>query len=181
MDGFCWWCDPLEWRRTVNAMGEIPALEEDGVRLTQTAPILLHLADRYGRDNGETAKEKFEVLCWLFWDNHKLTGYMAAYRYQRTFTPKPDPHVLAYFRKRLDDFLAILDLHLQDHDFADADRPTVADVSLMAYLSYPNHGTGYDFALSHPAVHAWLNRITRQPGWDAPYNLLPGMRLVHYA
>ena len=91
MDGFCWWGDPLEWRRTVNAMGEIPALEEDGVRLTQTAPILLHLADRYGRYNGETAKEKFEVLCWLFWDNHKLTGYMAAYRYQRTFTPKPDP------------------------------------------------------------------------------------------
>jgi hypothetical protein len=31
----------LQWRATVNAMGEIPVLEEDGVRLTQTAPILL--------------------------------------------------------------------------------------------------------------------------------------------
>jgi glutathione S-transferase len=38
-----------EWRATVNEMGEIPVLEEDGVRLTQTAPILLQLADRYGR------------------------------------------------------------------------------------------------------------------------------------
>ena len=32
-----------EWRATVNPMGEIPVLEEDGVRFTQTAPILLRL------------------------------------------------------------------------------------------------------------------------------------------
>src|SRR5216684_1780287 len=61
-----------EWRRTVNEMGEIPVLEEDGVRLTQTAPILLQLAERYGRFGGETKEEQFEMLRWLFWDNHKL-------------------------------------------------------------------------------------------------------------
>src|SRR5882757_7418909 len=82
-----------EWRRTVNEMGEIPVLEVDGERLTQTAPILLKLAEQYGRFGGETPEEKFEVLRWLFWDNHKLTGYMASYRYYRTFTPSSDPHV----------------------------------------------------------------------------------------
>ena len=30
------------------------------------------------------------VLRWLFWDNHKLTGYMATYRFQRVFTPSPN-------------------------------------------------------------------------------------------
>jgi len=35
-------------------MGEIPVLEEDGIRLTQTAPILLKLAEQYGRFGGET-------------------------------------------------------------------------------------------------------------------------------
>ena len=101
------------WRNAVNEMGEIPVLEEDGVRLTQTAPILLKLAERYGRLGGETPEEKFELLRWLFWDNHKLTGYMATYRYQRAFTPSPDPQVLNYFRKRLDDFLSILEQHLE--------------------------------------------------------------------
>jgi glutathione S-transferase len=171
----------LQWRATVNAMGEIPVLEEDGVRLTQTAPILLRLADQYGRFGGYTEREKFEVLRWLFWDNHKLTGYMATYRFQRTFTPNPDPQVLAYFRKRLDDFLSILSYHLQDHAFAVGERPTVADFSMMAYLSFPSDETGYDFAVSHPAIHAWLGRIARLPGWRAPYDLLPGKRLVHYA
>lgn len=168
------------WRATINAMGEIPLLEADGVRLTQTAPILLQLAERYGRFGGETAAEKFEILRWLFWDNHKLTGYMATYRYHRTFTPKPDPQVQAYFRKRLDEFLGILDSHLQGHAFVAGGRPTVADFSLMAYLSYPDDETGYDLASSHAAVQAWLDRIAQLAGWVAPYDLLPGKRLVHY-
>jgi len=36
-----------QWRRTVNPMGEIPVLEVNGQKLTQTAPILLQLAARY--------------------------------------------------------------------------------------------------------------------------------------
>jgi glutathione S-transferase len=170
-----------EWRRDVNEMGEIPVLEVDGERLTQTAPILLQLAEQYARFGGENSKENFELLRWLFWDNHKLTGYMATYRYYRTFTPSPDPHVLKHFRKRLDDFLSILEQHMQRNAFAIGERATVADFSMMAYLSYPSDETGYDFAQSHPAVSAWLQRIASLPGWRPAYDLLPGKRLTHYA
>src|SRR2546423_15202733 len=104
-------------------MGEIPVLEVDGERLTQTAPILLKLAKQFGRFGGESEQEQFEVMRWLFWDNHKLTGYMATYRFQRTFTPSPDPRVLAFFRKRIDDFLGILDRHLQGRLFVVGDSP----------------------------------------------------------
>ena len=169
-----------EWRRTVNEMGEIPVLETDGVRLTQTAPILLKLAEQYGRFGGESATEKHEVLRWLFWDNHKLTGYMATYRYNRTFTPSPDPQVLAYFRKRLDDFLGILELHMQQHAFAAGKRPTIADISMIAYLHYPSDETGYDFKVSHPGIDGWLQRVAALPGWRSAYDLLPGNRLTHY-
>jgi glutathione S-transferase len=170
-----------EWRASVNEMGEIPVLEEDGVRLTQTAPILLKLAEQYGRFGGSNPHEQFELLRWLFWDNHKLTGYMASYRFNRTFTPSPDPQVLNYFRKRLDDFLDILDRHLQKNAFVIGQRSTVADFSMMAYLHYPGDETGYDFAKSHPAVSAWLGRIADIPGWKSAYDLLPGKRLRHYA
>lgn len=169
-----------EWRRTVNEMGEIPVLEEDGVRLTQTAPILLKLAEQYSRFGGAGSEEQFELLRWLFWDNHKLTGYMATYRFHRTFTPSPDPRVLTYFRKRLDDFLSILEVHLQRNAFAIGARPTIADFSMMAYLHYPSDETGHDFATSHPAISAWLSRIAALPGWKSAYDLLPGKRLTHY-
>jgi glutathione S-transferase len=106
---------------------------------------------------------------------------MATYRFHRTFTPSPDPHVLKYFRKRLDDFLSILERHLERHAFAIGGRPSIADISMMAYLHYPADETGYDFATSHPAVSAWLGRIAKLPGWQSAYDLLPGKRLKHYA
>jgi glutathione S-transferase len=170
-----------EWRESVNPMGEIPVLEIDGERLTQTAPILLMLAEQYGRFGGETATEKFELLRWLFWDNHKLTGYMATYRFLRTFVPSSEPKVLSFFRRRIDDYLSILETHLQRNAFMVGDRPTVADFSMMAYLHYPSDEHGYDFAASHPAVHGWLQRIAALPGWKSAYDLLPGRRLPHYA
>jgi glutathione S-transferase len=170
-----------EWRQTVNEMGEIPVLEIDGVKMAQTAPILLKLSEQYGRFGGTTAEEKFELLRWLFWDNHKLTGYMATYRFLRTFTPDGDPQVLKHFRRRLDDFLGILEQHLSRSAFAIAEKPTVADISMMAYLHYPNHEHGYNFKESHPAIHAWLGRMAAQPGWRSAYDLLPGKRLTHYA
>jgi len=170
----------VEWRRSVNAMGEIPVLEESGMRLTQTAPILLRLAERYGLFRGEDDNARFQVLRWLFWDNHKLTGYMATYRFQRTFTPSPDPQVLAFLRKRIDDFLGVAEQHLHDRPFIVADRPTVADLSMAGYLFFPQDESGYDLAASHPAVHRWLGRIAAIPGWRAPYDLLPGQRLRRY-
>lgn len=170
-----------EWRSTVNEMGEIPVLEVDGMRLTQTAPILLQLAERYGRFGGSTEQERYDILRWLFWDNHKLTGYMATYRYNRTFVRDADPGMLAFFRKRLDDFLGILDQHLQAGPFVIGAEPTIADFSLMAYLSFPVDETGYDLDRSHPAIAAWLGRLAQLPGWQAPYDLLPGQRLVRFA
>jgi len=170
-----------EWRRDVNAMGEIPVLEVDGERLTQTAPILLMLAKQFGRFGAETEQEHFELLRWLFWDNHKLTGYMATYRYLRTFTPSPDEHVLKHYRRRIDDYLSILEQHMQKNAFAIGERPTVADISMMAYLHYPVDETGYDLAASHPAINAWLGRMAQLPGWKSAYDLLPGKRLTQYA
>jgi glutathione S-transferase len=169
-----------EWRATVNPMGEIPVLEEDGVRLTQTAPILLQLAERYGKFGGMDASERFEILRWLFWDNQKLSGFMAAYRYRRAFTPSPDEKVQAFLRARVDDYLGILEGEVAQRPFIIGDRATVADLSLCGYLSFPVRESGYDLAVRFPAVHAWLQRIAALPGWKPPYDLLPGQRLQQY-
>ena len=168
-----------EWRRTVNPMGEIPVLEEDGVSLTQTAPILLRLAETFRRLQGEDG-ERFEVLRWLFWDNQKLSGHMATYRYMRAFTEAPNRAVLAYLKSRVDDFLGIIEARLQDRRFIMGEHPTVVDVSMCGYLMFPKEEAGYDLAESHKAVDAWLQRIAALPGWKAPYDLLPGKRLRSY-
>jgi glutathione S-transferase len=169
-----------EWRRAVNPMGEIPVLEEDGLIRTQTAPILLGLAERYGRFQGADEAARFEILRWLFWDNQKLSGTMATYRFLRTFTRKPDQAVLAWLRRRVDDFLGILDRHLADRAFVVGEVATIADLSMCAYLSFPADETGYDLPADYPRVQAWLARIAALPGWRGPYDLLPGKRLERF-
>ena len=167
-----------EWRAGVNEMGEIPVLEENGQRLTQTGAILLRLAGRHGMFHGETESERFEILRWLLWDNHKLTSYMATYRFMRAFTRDPNPDVMRFFRGRLDSILAIAEKHFTESPFAIGQRPTVADLSMCAYLSYPAEETGYDLPATHPAIAAWLGRIAALPGWRAPYDLLSGPRFA---
>jgi len=169
-----------EWRRAVNPMGEIPVLVEDGVTLTQSGPILLHLAAKFGRFGGRDEAERFEVLRWLFWDNQKLSGFMAAYRYMRAFVEHSKPDVLAYHKRRVDDFLTILETRVAAAPYVVGDAPTIADLSMCAYLSFPSHESGYRFEETHPAIHRWLARIAQIPGWVAPYDLLPGQHLKCY-
>jgi glutathione S-transferase len=167
-----------EWRRTVNAMGEIPVLETGERKLTQTAPILLQLAKQHGRLGATNEEEQFDILRWLFWDNQKLSSCMATYRFMRTFTPKADPAaVMAWHLARVKDFLGILDAHLGTQTFVACDRLTIADISMCAYLSYPVDETGIDLATAYPNVDGWLKGLAATPGWRWPYDLLPGKRL----
>lgn len=87
---------------------------------------------------------------------------------------------MAFFRRRLDDFLRILDTLLRERPFLTGPDATVADISMCAYLSYPEGEIGYDLAHSYPHVRAWLDRLAAIPGWRAPYDLLPGQRLPRF-
>lgn len=165
-----------QWRAEVNEMGEIPVLEYDGKRLTQSAVALLALADKLGRFQGRDDAEKQEVLRWLFWDNHKFTSYLATYRFLRTFVPNANADVLAFLRGRSDSAMAVAEKHLSQHDFMVGDAPTIADISMCGYVFYPAEETGYDFGASHPAIAAWMQRMASLPHWKAPYDLIPGPR-----
>jgi glutathione S-transferase len=168
------------WRRRINPMGEIPVLEENGRSLTQTAPILLRLADQLGRFGGCDKAERFEMLRWLFWDNHKLTGYMATYRFRRTFMPNPDAAVLECLPWPARRFPRHPRSPRRYRPFVIGDQATIADLSMCAYVSFPSDETGYDFAVSHPNVHAWLGRIAALSEWRSSYELLPGQRLARF-
>ena len=165
------------WPAAVNATGEIPVLEDDGQTLTQTAPILLRLAERHGLFAPEGEAERFEVLRWLFFDNQKLSGPMAAYRFRRAFTRDPDPAVMDYLRRGVDNALGIIDQELEHRPYIVGNRPTVADISMCGYLMFPPDESGYDLARQVPSVAAWLGRIAAMPGWKPAYDLLPGQRL----
>jgi glutathione S-transferase len=81
---------------------------------------------------------------------------------------------MAFLKGRIDGNLAIVDKRLAERSFILGERPTIADVSLCAYLYYPAEEFGFDIAGLHKNIAAWLDRIKALPGWKHPYELMPG-------
>ena len=158
--------------REINVMGEVPVLEHDGQRLSQSGVILDYLAGSLGKFGPAGDAERREILRWLLWDNHKLTSYTATYRFLRMFTKDTDPAVLEVFRKRAEAAWGVLDAHLTGRRFVVADRLTIADLSLCGYLFFADE-IGVDWA-AYPGIRGWLERIQSQPRWAHPYKLMPG-------
>jgi glutathione S-transferase len=167
------------WRGTVNEMGEAPVLEENGRLYTQSGAILTMLAKRSGKFGGANDDEAYEALRWLFFDNHKFTSYFATWRYMKSFVAEPpNPEVAKFLKTRIDGNLAIVEKHLASRPFVVGGAPTVADISMCAYLVYPKEEHGYDFGATHPNIAAWLDRMRAIPGYADPYTVLPGTRIM---
>jgi glutathione S-transferase len=168
-----------EWRGGVNEMGEAPVLEVDGKRMSQSGAILTWLAERHGRFGGRDADEKYEVLRWILFDNHKFTSYFATYRFMKAFgATEPDPAVMGFLKTRIDGAFGIVDKHLAAQGYIAGDEPTIADMSMCAYLLYPKEESGIDVPALYPNIGAWLERVKQMPGYAHPYEVLPGERIA---
>jgi glutathione S-transferase len=163
------------YRTEVNEMGEAPVLVHGGRKLSQSGVILTYLAERSGKFALADEDERLEALRWIIFDNQKVNGFLGPYRFLRIFAKPPgDPAVLAFFKGRIDGNLAIVDQRLSRCPFVLGARPTIADLSLVAYLYYPQEEFGFDIAGEHKNIAAWLDRIKALPGWKHPYDLMPG-------
>jgi len=167
------------WRQEQNPMGELPILEVDGKKMTQSGAILMYLAAKHGAYGGTTEDEKQEVLRWILFDNHKFTSYFASWRFTKSFMPTaPDPAVEKWLRGRIDNAFGIVERHLASREYVVGSRPTIADMSLCGYAYYPPEESGYDIPKQFPAIARWLERLKQLPGWKHPYDLLPGERVA---
>ena len=168
------------WRERVNAMGEVPVLEDErGARFTQSGVILTMLAERHGRFGGGSDDERLEILRWLFFDNHKFTSYFATWRFMKSFAASPpDPAVAAFLKSRIDNAFEIVDRHLSFREFIVGNAFSIADISLSGYLFYPVEESGIVLEERFPRIAAWRDRLRTMPGWGDPYDVLPGERVA---
>jgi glutathione S-transferase len=164
-----------EYRANVNEMGEAPVLVHGAKKLSQSGVILTYLSDRSGKFRPDGEDERLEALRWIIFDNQKVNGFLGPYRFLRFLSKPPgDPAVLAFLKGRIDNNLAIVDKRLSTRPFVLGARPTIADLSLAAYLYYPADEFGFDIPAQHKHIAVWLDRIKALPGWKHPYDLMPG-------
>ncbi|WP_050525562.1 glutathione S-transferase family protein [Pseudorhodobacter aquimaris] len=158
----------------INEMGEVPVLADGDVTLTQSGVILDYISSKTGKLGGRSAAERREILRWMFWDNHKLSGVIGSTRFLLNFIPpeKRPEAVISFQQARLKSAYAVLDKHLAGAAWMVGDQVTIADLSCCGFLFYPEP-FGFD-RKDWPHIDRWLDRIAALPGWKAPYDLMPG-------
>ncbi len=163
-----------EYRGTLNKLGEAPVLVDGDVRLSQSGAILQYISDQTGKFGGGAGSDRYEVLRWVLWDNHKLSSMAGLTRFLMNFLPedKRPNEVIAFNLGRLKAAYHVLETHLAGRDWIVGDSLSNADLSCCGYLYYPEP-FGFDRA-DWPNIDAWLTRLSETPGWKHPYDLMPG-------
>ncbi|ARJ42939.1 glutathione S-transferase [Pantoea alhagi] len=160
-----------EFALSVNEMGEIPVLEFDGRRLSQSGVILEYLSRFTGRFGAENEIERLEILRWLLFDNHRFSSYYATLRMLVGLRKSGESEVTKFLRMQAENAFATVENHLKDREFIVSNRPTIADISMAGYV-YFTDDTGIRLE-SYPQTRAWAQRLTTLPGWAHPYDLMP--------
>jgi glutathione S-transferase len=159
--------------RNLNVMAEAPVLIDGDTRLSQSGVIQQYITDKTGKFGG-APDEKYEVLRWVLWDNHKLSSQVGMTRFLMNFLPedKRPKDVIGFMQGRLKAAFATLENQLRGRDWLVGNGMTNADLTCCGYLFY-DEPFGFD-RKDYPNIDAWLTRISETPGWKHPYDLMPG-------
>lgn len=153
----------------INPQGQIPAMEEDGLVLTESLAITLHIARRHGgalgpADDAECAlMEQWALFAATSVETPALEIlYTQGAGGDRTAEGQA---AIAVNAEKLRRPLRRLQGHLAGHDWLVGGRFTVADLNTAECLRYAQ---GHPTLLAEfPAVKAWLERCQARPAFRA--------------
>ncbi|MEN8832879.1 MAG: glutathione S-transferase [Pacificibacter sp.] len=160
--------------REMNVMAEAPFFIDGDVKLSQSGVIQHYAVEKSGQLGGKTPEEVREVLRWVLWDNHKMSGVAGQTRFLNNFLSeaKRPQEVIAFNKARLNAAFQVLDGALEGRDWLATDTVTIADTACCGYLFYPEP-FGFTRA-DWPNIDRWLGNIEHLPGWQHPYDMMPG-------
>jgi glutathione S-transferase len=156
-----------EYLENVNANGRVPVLEtEEGTLLPESNAILFFLAEGTPFLPDDRL-ERARTLQWMFFEQYSHEPNIAVARaWLHVFDVQMTEErraALEERQKRGYDALGVMEEHLETNDYFVGGRYSVADISLYAYTHVAGEG-GFDLG-GYPAILAWLERVSSQPGY----------------
>jgi glutathione S-transferase len=141
----------------LNTAGQVPfAILADGRPLSQSAAIMLHLAE--GSHLIPTdAYERALMFQFMFWEQYSHETAIAVRRYHLHLVGTPQDQINPTLLTKGRAALRLMEGHLAAHPFFPRDRPTLADIALVAYTRLAPEG-GFDLA-PYPAIADWIGRM----------------------
>jgi len=149
----------------LSPFGQVPAIDDNGLTLSDSNAIIVYLADRYGdldRWAGRDALERAEVQRWLSVAAGEIYQGPCSARLVTLFGA-PRDHATAVEKAHA--LFAVMETHLQGREWLALDRATLADIAGYSYVAHaPEGGVTLD---PYPSIRSWLGKIEALPGFIA--------------
>lgn len=146
----------------LNAFGQVPVLDDDGVVVPDANAILVYVAKKFGRTDWlpEDAAGAAAVQRWLSVAAGQLAHGPAQARLITVFKAPLRPEEVI---PRAHAILRLIDGQLAKTAYICGERPTIADIALYSYVARAPEGnvelTGYG------NIRRWLAAIESLPGF----------------
>ncbi|MCK8067017.1 glutathione S-transferase [Cobetia sp. 1CM21F] len=147
----------------ISPFGQVPAIEDNGVFLSDSNAILVYLAQRYDSERrfmpGD-ALAAAQVQRWLSVAAGEIAAGPCTARLVTVFGALFD-HEQAIARAHA--LFAVMESHLDQRQYLVEERLTLADIAGYSYIAHAPEGA---VSLSpYPAIRGWLARIEAEPGF----------------
>jgi len=148
-----------------NPNGRVPLLEfADGRVLPESGAIMFHLSEGTHLQPG-ASWHRAQMLQWMFFEQYSHEPYIAVARFWLAYAPKEELqkklHLVPEWHARGKAALAVMQTHLNKHDWFAGPDYSIADIALFGYTHCAKDG-GFDLA-AYPAIGRWLARVSEQP------------------
>ena len=157
----------------INAFGQVPVIDDNGVILSDSNAILVYLAKQYGEGRwlSEEPAAAARVQRWLSVAAGQLAFGPAAARLITVFGAKFNADEVI---NRAHALLTLMEGELDAVPFLTGSTPTIADVANYSYVAHAPEG---NVSLeAYPNVRAWLQRIEALPGFVAMPRTAAGLQ-----
>ena len=154
---------------TVNPMGTIPCIDDDGMVLYESMAINLYLARKHGTSLAPAdLAEDAHMMQWSFFaateietNALKISSAVA----EGLANSEAGRAVIEVAARMLRRPFKVLDQHLSNHDYLVGDRFSVADINAAEVVRYAQDHT--PLFTANPSVKAWLERCQDRPAFKA--------------
>jgi GSH-dependent disulfide-bond oxidoreductase len=155
---------------TLNPNGKVPVLVDDGFVLTESAAILVHLAEKTGKLLPSAGEARARVFEQLFFHASALSPAFGNAGFFKRSSPEPQLIAEARFTTEAERTLGILDRRLAGQSFMAGGDFTIADIAHFGWLwrrqfpgltldERPNLSRWYEAVAARPAVQRAIARV----------------------
>jgi len=149
--------------RAMNPFGQIPAIDDDGVIVTESAAILIYLARKSGRLIPKDLAGEAQVLRWSFAAMNSVELPLLTLQFAGWVDKSETSPLKAALAKWAEQRLANLDRWLEGRTWVATDDFTVADI-LMSHVIGPEAKP--EMLAKHERVRAYVERCKARPAWQ---------------